>query len=429
MNEQARTLNETLQQENPFLLDLFSKAGLDLFFPKLGILSQSAEAAGKRINATIGIAMEEDGRPMYLKTIHKYLGALQPGEVYTYAPSPGKKELREAWKEMLFKKNPGLTGKEISQPIVTGALTHGLSTAGELFLNQGEEIIIPSPYWENYDLMFLYKKGARIKTFDLFSDGGFNITGLADALNGNAKALLLLNFPNNPTGFTPTIEEARQIVATIREAADRGKAMVVLVDDAYFGLVYVKDIITESLFSQLADLHERVLAVKLDGPTKEDYVWGFRIGFITYGIGGSGDKKKIYAALEAKTAGAIRADASNMSHLGQSLLYKAYQDPEYWSEKQQKNAILHSRYREVTRVLSDKKYEETFQARPYNSGYFMCLKLRNADPEAVRKKLLDQYDTGVISVEPDLIRVAFSSTPTRFIPELIENIYQACRKI
>jgi aspartate/methionine/tyrosine aminotransferase len=426
MDQQAKTLNEILAEENPYLVDLLSEAGLALFFPKLGILSQSAEATGKRINATIGIALEENGQPMHLQTIHKYLGQLQPKEIYPYAPSPGKKELREIWKGMLFKKNPGLAGKEVSEPIVTGALTHGLSTAAELFLNRGDEMIIPTPYWENYDLMFLSKKGARISTFDLFSGGGFNLSGLADSLKGQSKALLLLNFPNNPTGYTPTVEEADQIVKVIREAADRGKGLVVLVDDAYFGLVYEKGILTESLFSSLADLHERVIAVKLDGPTKEDYVWGFRIGFITYGVGGSGDKKKIYSSLEAKTAGAIRADASNMSHLGQSLLYRAYQDPEYWPEKQQKNDVLHSRYEAVSQALKADAFGETFQALPYNSGYFMCLKLKKADPEAVRKKLLAHYDTGVISVEPDLLRVAFSATPNKLIPELFNNIYQAC---
>jgi len=428
MDQQARTLNETLAGENPFLVDLLSEAGHELYFPKLGIISQSAEAAGKRINATMGIALEENGQPLHLQTIHKYLGQLQPKEVYPYAPSPGKKELREIWKEMLFKKNPGLAGKEFSEPIVTGALTHGLSTAAEIFLNRGDEIIIPQPYWENYDLMFLSKKGARISTFALFSGRGFNLSGLAESLKGQSKALLLLNFPNNPTGYTPTVEEADQIVKVIQEAADRGKGLVVLVDDAYFGLVYEKGILTESLFSRLADLHERVVAVKLDGPTKEDYVWGFRIGFITYGVGGPGDKKKIYSALEAKTAGAIRADASNMSHLGQSLLYRAYQDPEYWPEKQQKNDVLRSRYETVTQAVQADAYGQAFQPLPYNSGYFMCLRLKTADPEAVRKKLLAQYDTGVISVEPDLLRVAFSATPNKLIPELFENIYQACTK-
>ena len=203
-------------------------------------------------------------------------------------PAPGKRNCGKSGRECCLKKIRGLAGKEFSEPIVTGALTHGLSTATELFLNRGDEIIIPSPYWENYDLMFLSKKGARIRPFELFSGQRFNLSGLADSLKGQSKALVLLNFPNNPTGYSPTLEEADQIARVIKEAADRGKGLVVLVDDAYFGLIYEKGIVTESLFSRLADLHERVVAVKLDGPTKEDYVWGFRIGFITLRGGGIG---------------------------------------------------------------------------------------------------------------------------------------------
>ncbi len=87
---------------------------------------------------------------------------------------------------------------------------------------------------------------------------------------------------------------------------------------------------------------------------------------------------------------------------------------------------MRSRHEAVTKAIQADAYGEAFQALPHNSGYFMCLKLKNADPEAVRKKLLAHYDTGVISVEPDMIRVAFSSTPNKLIPELFENIYKAC---
>jgi len=52
------------------------------------------------------------------------------------------------------------------------------------------------------------------------------------------KKVLLLNFPNNPTGYTPTEEEQKALVEAIKEAAEAGKKVVVWVDDAYFGLVY-----------------------------------------------------------------------------------------------------------------------------------------------------------------------------------------------
>ena len=49
---------------------------------------------------------------------------------------------------------------------------------------------------------------------------------------------MLLNFPNNPTGYTPTEAEAKALTAEIRKAAEAGNRIVVVLDDAYFGLVY-----------------------------------------------------------------------------------------------------------------------------------------------------------------------------------------------
>ena len=60
--------------------------------------------------------------------------------------------------------------------------------------------------------------------------------------------------------------------------------VVVLIDDAYFGLVFEPGVYTQSIFTELSDRSPNLLAVKIDGATKEDYVWGFRVGFLTYGI-------------------------------------------------------------------------------------------------------------------------------------------------
>src|SRR5690606_28819314 len=127
----------------------------------------------------------------------------------------------------------------------------------------------------------------------------FNAAGLRDALMSQRerrKAIVLLNFPNNPTGYTPGAEGGQAIVAAIRDAADAGINVVVVTDDAYFALFF-EDSLHESLFGQLCGLHERVLPIKVDGATKEEYVWGFRVGFITYG----GTSEACNAALEQKT--------------------------------------------------------------------------------------------------------------------------------
>jgi aspartate/methionine/tyrosine aminotransferase len=425
-NPQAEELNETILNNNPAILEMLSDKGKAIFFPKKGILAQTAEAKGKKINATIGIALEEDSSPLCLNSISKNI-SLEPKDAFPYAPSFGKLELREQWKEMIIEKNPDLKS-EISLPVVSNALTHGLSMVAYLFVNPGDKLIIPDLYWGNYNLILKNAYGAEFNTFELFKDNAFNIEGLKEELSkGKGTKVLLLNFPNNPTGYTPTEEEAREIVNAIKESARAGNNIVAIIDDAYFGLVYKEGIIKTSLFAELANLHKNILAIKLDGATKEDYAWGFRVGFITYGI--KSGSKDLYEALEAKTAGAIRGNISNAPHLSQSLVLKAFTSPTYKEEKQEKYALLKKRAETVAEILeNNKEYEECFTPLPFNSGYFMCVRLKEGlDGEKIRQILLEKYSTGLIAVG-NLLRVAFSSCPTAQLEELYKNIYEACKE-
>jgi phosphoenolpyruvate carboxykinase (GTP) len=424
-NPQAEELNKTILNNSPTIFSLLSKNGKAIYFPKKGILGQSAEAKGKKINATIGIAVEDSGEPMRLKSIEDNIKI--PAEMaFSYAPSFGRLDLREKWKSLITEKNPSLKNKQISLPVVTNALTHGLSIAGYLFLDEEDKIIIPEPFWGNYNLTFSNAYHAEIDTFEMFKNGEFNLEALRQKLSGNnEKKILLLNFPNNPSGYTPRKEEMKEIAKTIKESAEAGNKILVIIDDAYFGLVYQDGIEKESIFSLLCDLHENILAVKLDGATKEDYVWGFRVGFITFGI--KNGNKETYEALEAKTAGAIRGNISNASNLSQSLILKAFESPSYKEEKQEKYNLLKERYDEVHRVLKNPKYKSYFDPLPYNSGYFMCIKLNGLDAEEIRKLLLVKYDTGVIALQ-DKLRIAFSAVKKQDIEQLFENIYLACKE-
>ncbi|NQZ70454.1 MAG: aminotransferase class I/II-fold pyridoxal phosphate-dependent enzyme, partial [Lentisphaeria bacterium] len=148
---QAEALNSTIAETHPQLIEMLSKRGKEIFFPAKGILGQTAEAKGKRINATIGIALEDDGSPLRLAAVEEQF-QVAPKDAFPYAPSPGKAELREIWKEMNFAKNPSLAGKTVSQPVVTQALTHALSICGYLFMDEGDKVIMPSLFWGNYKL-------------------------------------------------------------------------------------------------------------------------------------------------------------------------------------------------------------------------------------------------------------------------------------
>ena len=430
IHPQAAALNDTIRRINPHVFDMLSRRGRSIYFPKLGILSQSADAAGKRINATIGTALEDDGGPMCLSSLSERI-KLDPKNAFHYAPSFGRPDIRAAWKAMLTKKNPSLNPAHCSLPVVSCALTHGLSMAGYLFVNEGDTIILPDLYWENYELLFNLAYGSSFATFPMFcgETGGFNTDALETLVCGGAigKKIVLLNFPNNPTGYTAGNAEAVRIRDILVKSAARGNDIVVLIDDAYFGLVYEEGIMTESLFTLLSCAHPRILAIKFDGPTKEDYVWGFRIGFVTFGT--AQDSPEFYAALEAKLGGAIRGSISNASNLGQSLLLAAWNDTAYDLQKTQKYETLKRRYLKLRQILTDHgEYGEQFAALPFNSGYFMCIKLKNGNAEQVRQRLLSEYSTGVIA-QDDLIRIAFSSTPCDMLEPLFDNIYRASKDI
>jgi len=426
INPQAQALNETIASINPHVLNMLSTRGKNIFFPHKGILGQSAEAKGKKINATIGIALENDGTPMRLNSVVSRF-SIPPVDALPYAPSPGKPSLRDLWKEMIYRKNPSLGSTVTSRPVVGNALTHSLSICGYMFIDPGDRVLTPELYWGNYRLMFVNGYGAKIETYTTFKDNGFNIDGLKEKLSGPAgKKIVILNFPNNPTGYTPTVEEVAKIRDVLLDAANAGNDIVALIDDAYFGLVYEDGIFTESIFTKLAALHEKILAVKVDGATKEDYVWGFRVGFITYGV--KDGTEALYQCLEDKTGGAIRGNISNSPHLSQSILQAAYSSKTYAAEKKEKYNILKERYDRVKQILDAKQeYKDSFEALPFNSGYFMCLNIKGADPETVRQVLLNDFSTGVIAAA-GVIRLAFSSTPLDLLEELFENIHRAVQK-
>jgi aspartate/methionine/tyrosine aminotransferase len=429
MNPIAKELNQVIQSENPHLMDMLSDIGQQLFFPK-GILSQSAEAREKahKLNATIGIATEADDI-MCFNSVKSSIKDIPPRASLTYAPSFGIPDLRKAWQASLFEKNPSLAGKTISLPIVTCGITHGISIFADVWINPGDVVILPDMMWGNYNMILGLRKGARIRSYPIFtSSGGFNVKAfeavVRDEAQKNKKITVLLNFPHNPTGYTATQQEGEQIVSILTDVAKNGNHVLAVTDDSYFGLFYEPETLKESLFAQMCGQDPRLLAVKLDGGTKENFVWGLRVGFITYGLEAKTNTLAAYDALEKKTAGGIRGNISNASHLGQSIVLKSMQSEKFSAEKQDKFNILKQRANTVKTVLSHKKYQDAWDVYPFNSGYFMCIRLKSVNAEKLRVHLLETYGVGLISIGEDNLRIAFSCLEEGDIQELFDIVLQ-----
>jgi aspartate/methionine/tyrosine aminotransferase len=427
----AKDLNVRLEAAAPEILAMLSSMGRRLYFPK-GILSQSAEAKQKatRFNATIGIATEGDG-PMHLASATKHLVDIDPAEAFPYAPPAGQLALRERWRDKLLAENPSLRDKRISLPLVTSAITHGISLVGDLFVDPGDHILIPDKLWGNYRLTYEIQHGAKIATYPFFAEGGFNTEGFARALAENAedrdKLIALLNFPNNPTGYMPTPAEGEALIAALVAQAEAGTRVVAVFDDAYFGLFYHLGApsLTESLFAMAANQHPNLLAIKLDGATKELFVWGLRCGFITLGPGRAASADEVTDVLDAKLRGAIRGGISNVSQLSQSLVRRVLESPEVEAERAQKLETLRARAEKVYEVVNQPRFADSWDVYPFNSGYFMCVAVKGVEAEKVRLHLLDAYGIGVIATGPTDIRIAFSCLEVGEIAPLFEDLHKA----
>ena len=255
----AKELNATLQRDYPLALSLLSERGRRIYFPRTGILGQTTEALGTTFNATIGIALEDDGSPLHHAFFDQRIHA-SPGQIHPYAPSPGITEFRELWRKEIRRKNPFIDF-DLSLPVVTCGLTHALSTALLLFVDPEEEVIITDFHWDNCDLIIREYLGAELKPFRMLAGDGWDLESFRSALRGEkpGNRVALLNVPNNPTGYSPTVAEAKQIADVLIAEAQRGSFITVILDDAYFGFGHEADVYPESLIALLGDAHESIL--------------------------------------------------------------------------------------------------------------------------------------------------------------------------
>ena len=426
MHELAAKLNETLKGTS--VVEMLSDYGLRMYVPK-GIIVQSSEAKQKatKYNATIGVALE-NGVAMYIPAMkEQFAPTMKVGEIFPYAPMGGVAALRKLWKEDMYKKNPLLEGKTTSLPVVTSGLTNSLSIVASLFLEVGGDVVLPDMYWENYDLILDEQRQANKILFPLFAESAFNVAGLDQALStASDRVMVILNFPNNPTGYTPTETESDQIVAVLKRHADAGKKIVLVTDDAYFGLFFDDSPCRQSLFAKTCDLSPNILAIKCDAATKEEMVWGFRVAFITYGCQGLSELQ--LDSIVQKTMGAIRGSLSNCSMPGQNILLKGMADPNHDRDKAAGIRKIGERYFALRAALE--KYADCTCLRPlpFNSGYFMSFWCA-PDAETLRTTLLDRYQTGIIRTDSHHIRLAFSSVDTPNIQTLVDTIYRAASEL
>lgn len=411
-------------------MSFFSKLGENIILPQ-DVLIQSKETAAipGAINATIGIATSNK-KAMALPSINKVITEINNSEYLPYSPTPGLPKMRELWKEKILADNPSINKDFLSLPMVTTGITQGIDIAANLFSESGDALLLPNLFWQNYAQIYTIKLGNKIYKYNQFDENNeFSISNFKETLYSinEDKISLILNFPNNPTGYTPSDVELNSLVDVISTYAkeNKNKQLIIVSDDAYFGLFFENNHKTPTLSAtyKLAE-NENCLIVKLDGITKEFYSWGLRVGFITY-YTKNNELRKI---LLEKTQGYLRSTTSSPSNLSQQIAVRLLDNKQSLEEKEINDKIIEERYNELKQAISTEQLNQLVRVLPFNSGYFFTIKLpSNINAHEFRLKFLNEYKYGVYSMDDEHIRIAFSCLDKELIPELI-NKFKQCIK-
>jgi aspartate/methionine/tyrosine aminotransferase len=135
----------------------------------------------------------------------------------------------------------------------------------------------------------------------------------------------------------------------------------------------------------------------------------------------------MYEALEKKTSGCIRGTISNSPNLSQALVLKAMGDETYRAEKEQKFEVLARRAAKVKEILAQDRFAAAWDLYPFNSGYFLCVRLKGLNAEDYRVRLLNTYGVGVISTSDTDIRVALSCVDEEDLEDIFQVMLQCAQ--
>ena len=186
-----------------------------------------------------------------------------------YSPVPGYPALRNAIVEKLKNEN-GLEYTAAQISCANGA-KQSVCNAIMVLVNEGDEVIVPAPFWVSYPEMVKMADGTPV-IIPAGIDQDFKITPaqLEAAITPKTKALILCS-PSNPTGSVYSKEE----LAGLAEVLAKHPQVFIIADEIYEHISYMG---SHASIAQFADIKDRVVVI--NGVSKAYAMTGWRIGFI-----------------------------------------------------------------------------------------------------------------------------------------------------
>ena len=364
----------------------------------LAVTSRAKQMIADGIDVVSYGAGEPDfDTPEYIKAAA--IASLKAGRT-KYTPAAGIPQLKAAIAEKLKTDN----GLEYSpnQIIVNIGAKHSVYEAMQAVLDPGDEVILPTPYWVTYPES-IKLAGALPKVVVTDQAAGYKITPqqLKDAIN-EKTAMLLLNSPNNPGGFTYSPDELTALAKVLE-----GTNIIVLSDEIYERLVY-GDTKFISFASISEDAYNRTLVI--NGLSKAFSMTGWRLGYTA----GPLDVIKAMGRLQSHMT-------SNPVTFAQDAAIVALSDPEQAVEK------MRIEFEKRGKLMADRLNSIDGITCPQPTGAFYCFPdvcayfgrniggVEIKDSMDFAKTLLEQANVALVPGKPfgcdANVRLSFACSP------------------
>ncbi len=186
-----------------------------------------------------------------------------------YSPVPGYPELRQAIVRKL--KNENQLEYTPAQILCSNGAKQSVCNAIMALVGEGDEVIIPAPYWVSYPQMVLLADGTPV-IVEAGIEQDFKITPeqLEAAITDKTRAVILCS-PSNPTGSV----YSRKELEGLKNVLLRHERVIVIADEIYEHINYVGE---HASMAQFPDIKDRVVVI--NGVSKAYAMTGWRIGFI-----------------------------------------------------------------------------------------------------------------------------------------------------
>ncbi len=232
----------------------------------ISTLARELKAEGKDV-ISFSAGEPDFDTPVAVKEAAKK--ALDEGHT-KYTAVPGTPELLEAVANKLKREN-GLT-YATNQIQTNNGAKHSLFNLFQALIDEGDEVIIPAPYWVTYPELVKYAGGTSV-IIETTDENGFKITAeqLKDAITPKTK-LLVLTSPSNPTGAVYSKEELEALAEVLKDTN-----VLVASDEMYEKLVFgdTQFVATASISD---DMFQRTITI--NGLSKSAAMTGWRFGYM-----------------------------------------------------------------------------------------------------------------------------------------------------